>query len=245
MARRFNGTSSTYLEYGGAVVATTPLTMACWFKLDKDAGDGAQPLLSIGKTANNSRVRLYVGAAGTSQVRAEIQSTVGGRTATALGNAKPSVWSHGCGVWDDNTTQRAYRDGRNRVAASGGAITWDTPQLTNIGSYYFAGALEPTFIGLLADAAIWNVALTDAEVYLLGQGYSPQVIRPGSLVAYWPLSGQFSPAEIDVKGRFDATVNGAIPVITRRTPFVPLTQHHRSLGLTAAVAKKRFFLIPS
>lgn len=39
----------------------------------------------------------------------------------------------------------------------------------------------------LAELAWWNVELTDAEVALLAAGFSPQFIRPQSLVHYFPL----------------------------------------------------------
>ena len=41
--------------------------------------------------------------------------------------------------------------------------------------------------GRIAEAAIWNVELTDAEVAILGKGFSPPFIRPESLVFYAPL----------------------------------------------------------
>jgi hypothetical protein len=62
--------------------------------------------------------------------------------------------------------------------------------------------------GDIAEAAMWDVALGDDEVLMLGVGFSPLCIRPQSLVAYWPLVGRHSP-EIDMIGKFDMTVTGA------------------------------------
>ena len=44
----------------------------------------------------------------------------------------------------------------------------------------------------VAECALWNVALTAAEIDALAAGFSPLFIRPGSLVGYWPLGGAYS-----------------------------------------------------
>jgi hypothetical protein len=59
--------------------------------------------------------------------------------------------------------------------------------------------------GQIAEAAVWNVALSAAEIASLSKGFSPLLIRPASLVAYWPLIGRHDP-EIDPVGRFDMTL---------------------------------------
>ena len=41
--------------------------------------------------------------------------------------------------------------------------------------------------GQIAEAAIWNVALTDGEIASLAKGFKPTRIRPQSLVFYAPL----------------------------------------------------------
>lgn len=41
--------------------------------------------------------------------------------------------------------------------------------------------------GLLAECAIWSVALTDDEINSLAKGFKPSRIRPQSLVFYAPL----------------------------------------------------------
>ena len=56
----------------------------------------------------------------------------------------------------------------------------------------------PAGTGDLAEAAVWNVALTDAEVAALARGIHPFLIRPDALVAYWPILGRYSP-EINLK----------------------------------------------
>lgn len=41
--------------------------------------------------------------------------------------------------------------------------------------------------GMLAEAAVWDVILTDAEFFAMNKGVSPALIRPQSLVSYVPM----------------------------------------------------------
>jgi hypothetical protein len=59
----------------------------------------------------------------------------------------------------------------------------------------------------MAEVGIWNAALTDAEVAILALGYSPDQVRPASLVEYWKLIGRNSP-ETGIKG-YDMTLYNA------------------------------------
>lgn len=52
------------------------------------------------------------------------------------------------------------------------------------------------FDGRIAEVGLWTVTLSAAEVLALAKGVPPRRIRPGSLVAHWPLYG-YSP-EIDL-----------------------------------------------
>ena len=54
--------------------------------------------------------------------------------------------------------------------------------------------------GRLAHQAIWNVALTDAEILAMARGASPLQIRTTALLAYWPLWATAFP-EADVAGK--------------------------------------------
>jgi len=46
---------------------------------------------------------------------------------------------------------------------------------------------------LLANVAVWNVALVDDEISALDRGVFPRDIRPGALLAHWPLWGNKDP----------------------------------------------------
>lgn len=96
-----------------------------------------------------------------------------------------------------------------------------------------------------AEWAVWDVALTAAEVASLAKGFAPSLIRPASLVNYWPIIGKYSP-EIDVAGGGGLTLTGTAAashprvIYPRRRqvgmagsgaagPVVPVFVHHRKM----------------
>jgi hypothetical protein len=88
---------------------------------------------------------------------------------------------------------------------STGSRTVGTVNRTVIGATWISGGPGLHLNGRLAECAIWNVALTAAEIASLVKAFSPLLIRPASLVAYWPLIGRHDP-EICPKGGFDMTL---------------------------------------
>jgi hypothetical protein len=117
--------------------------------------------------------------------------------------AAVNTWYHAAGVVAASNLRTVY--------FNGGAGTPDTVSVSPTGvDRTIIGARFNTTLGLhwngkIAECAIWNVALGAAEIAALAKGFSPLLIRPTSLVAYWPLIGRTSP-EICPKGGFDMTV---------------------------------------
>ena len=83
--------------------------------------------------------------------------------------------------------------------------------------------------GHIAEAAIWNVALTAAEVTVLAKGVSPLFIRRQNLVAYWPLYGLHSP-ETDFSGNNRVMTLNNGPTRGNHPPVVPM-KWARSSGM--------------
>ncbi len=81
--------------------------------------------------------------------------------------------------------------------------------------------------GMLAEAAIWNVILTDDEFYALQKGVSPDQIRPESLIHYVPMARS---GAID-KVAAPWTVTG-----TAAQPHPRTNRPHRKLRYTPVAA---------
>ena len=76
-----------------------------------------------------------------------------------------------------------------------------------VGSYL--GNNNTSFNGPIAEVAVWSVALTAGEAAAYNAGCPAYMIRPKSLLGYWPLWGLVSP-EPDLSGlKFALTLTGA------------------------------------
>lgn len=147
-----------------------------------NGGVGGDPLQAITYTASSS-----------------IASTTSGYSA--------DTWHHGCAVFASATSRAAYLDGGNK----GTNATNHLPSGVNrsfVGTRILSGTRAFFLNGMVAEAGIWDIALSDAEVAALATGLSPLLVRPESLVAYWPLWGSSDP-EIDRVGGLGLAVTGA------------------------------------
>lgn len=192
MARSFNGTSDK-LQYSGAVISAMPLTIACWF-LPNNALANELVSISDGTLTNIWELRL---------VSSKVQANVGSIAASSSTTYTTGAWHHGAAVFASSSSRAAYLDGGNKgTNASGG--TNAGVNLTQIG----VGPSSKFFNGSLAEIAIWNVVLTDAEIAALATGVRPNRVRGANIVAYWPLFGLNSP-DIDYSGnKQNLTVTG-------------------------------------
>lgn len=207
MARSFNGTSD-YLIYATAIRTTTPLTFACWAKWNT-LGTNTM-LMTIGDNASTTtllnRFRLNKNASDILQAAAANTTTSGNSASGTI--AATNTWYHCAAVFTSSTSRLGYLDGVAGTANTT-SITPGSLDDTTIGASTFGSGSVGTYMnGQIAEAGIWSVALTADEIASLAKGVSPNFIRPASLLAYWPLIGNFSP-EIDLHGRFEMTVSGA------------------------------------
>lgn len=201
MARNFNGTSD-HLTYAGAVVAY-PYTFACWVRPTNLTGArdhmsaSAVGVDTIDWLQTNGTTHKYV-ASNSGSV------TIVGGTVTI------NQWFHSCIVVAGVADRRLFTDG---------AKVTSTTDIGNPGSGEFnlgryTGSVPAGlewFAGDLAEAAAWNIALSDADVAALNLGISPLFVRPDALTSYWPLLGQGSP-EPDFRGKKALTATGTTVV---------------------------------
>lgn len=235
MSRETLFTGTRYLWCDSTPVTTAPLTLATWFNAASITPD-VQIIFSVGSSSNSHAYRLYlVGSSLGTKVGARIKDAAGsGLAAYTASSYGANQWHHGCAVFQSNTVRSAYLDG----AAKGTASAANSPadlNLVSIGTSRYGTSTEYTFSGYLAEAAIWNVALTDNEVAILGRGYSPLLVRPQSLVAYWPLIGNESP-ETDLRGGYNLTVTGATKA---DHPRIILPAQRRLVSVPTAVPTTR------
>jgi len=117
-------------------------------------------------------------------------------TAYAGGTWDPAVttatfsadqWHHAAAVYVSSSQRHVYLDGANKGSSTVTAVP-SGQDTTSIGHIVFSTP-SGFFAGDIAEAAIWNTALSDAEIAILGSGFSPLCLthRLPNLVLYQDL----------------------------------------------------------
>jgi hypothetical protein len=202
MARLFASASSQYGAHGAAVITDVPLTMCCFYK--PTSVGTAQVPMGIGQSnSNNNRFTLNVSAANPAAVGATTKVAGSTPNATTSGLLVAGTRYHLAAVFATASDRRVYVDGGNKVTNTQ-TLAMSTLNWTTIGRVP-SNSVTNYADATIEEAAIWNVALTDDEILSLARGFSPLLIRPIALVAYWPLRGLLSP-EPDLVGGFAMTL---------------------------------------
>jgi len=222
MARSFSRASSQYLLTDPGPLAGTPSTLAVWFRRVSSPG-AVQFLMAANSTSEASGLELRLTSTyAVEAISVKTGTPVGSVTA---GTAASGTWALACGVFVNANSRTAYL---NAVAATANTVNSVVPTLntTSLGINYRSGSAGTGYLdGELAHAAIWNAALTQADIdrlYNGGIGVDPRSVRPDALVAYWPLLE--NDGDRDWWGQFNLTANNTPtyaqhpPVSMRSTP---------------------------
>lgn len=195
MARHFVAASQQHLYRNGVPVGGVPLTLSVWAKATSPT-----TLSSFGGTLckNITNGWFVVAVAAGKPWVYEYDGTTAGQIIGPTAMAA-NVWVHLCGVFHSDASRACFLNGGEKTL-EGTAVAPPGLDFTTVGMLIYNGALHPNFWdGDLAEFAIYNAALSDAEVAQLAAGNPASAVRPGSLAAYYPLLGTASP-EPDVKG---------------------------------------------
>lgn len=186
MAYNFNG-STQYLRatYStNALVGAWPVTM---FSRAKSTNMTATQIVSTYIYSNSpyNGLALYLsGAVGGDPVAFTRFGAGGGNVDSAVGYSS-GVWLAAAARVISNTVFDI--DVENTVTTGGTtSVAWQSASEMQIGGR-LQPALNTLLTGDVACVAMWNVALTDAEIASLVAGFSPRRVRPQSLVFYAPL----------------------------------------------------------
>ena len=235
MARAFTIASSASIIAGSAPVTAAPLTLACWFKADDltnnhtlvglfklNPGSGSESffLSASGATAGDPLQAL---TATSGDIYVSASSSIG---------YSSGVWQHACGVYPAANSRIIYLDGGNS-GSEGSSVTPSGIDRTYMGAFHYIGGTIYSNCSV-AEVGIWNIALSADDAASLAKGFSPLMVRPASLVAYYPLVGRYSP-EIELKAGNNGTVSAATQADHPRViyPSPPQTALFTDPGLTS------------
>ena len=200
----FDGTGD---NINGAFTTTRaqPVTLACWFK-------GAHPAaidcyLALGNNAATDTDTLYLRTAGTAnQYNAVSRGSAAGVEMASEVQSVGTAWTSLVGRFTSNTSREVFVNG----------ITFTD---LNVNSMVVAGVLKYIFSGTspsgvndaavrIAELAIWDVALSDADVTSYLGGTAASGINASHLIGYWPLStNSLTNLGTDAGGGLTATGN--------------------------------------
>lgn len=198
--------SSQYAEAASTPLpssSNTVFTLAAWYK-PSSISNGT--VLGCGSTSGSEYIAL--GMDGSGKVFIEVPAGDGLSTGTLTSGA----WSHIAGVQASATSRTGYLDG---VAGTAHTSSY-TPgpfNTTTIGGLMLSGSRLSFAGGDIAECAIWNVALTAAEVASLAAGFVPLLIRPASLVFYAECKGNSPERELIARRELTYGAAGAAPTI--------------------------------
>lgn len=211
MARLFTAASGEIAAYTTAAPLTgTPLTLVAWVKLTA-VRSVTQTVIGIHDKDSigiEGRQGWFIGINTGEQVVARTQvNTATAESVYVASTVGTTGFTHCAAVFASDASRIAYYNGLAATEETT-SRTPTLPDTVSIGGHlYNTSTIARTWDGDVAEAAIYNVGLTAAEVAMLAAGYSPLMVRPEALVAYWPLVGRNSP-ETDIVGKYDLTLTG-------------------------------------
>lgn len=172
--------TTEYLYNDGSILTGYPFTLSAWFNTTTNN----VALVGIGDpTLGDTFHEIVLNQSAVIRADSRAGGNIGQANITAAYTT--GTWNHACCVFTSASSRAAYLNGGNKGT--------DSTTIGFVGSRTAIGANVDSsatgkYTGLVAQVAIWSVALDDAEVASLGRGFSPLLIRPASLVGYWPLT---------------------------------------------------------
>lgn len=180
--------SSQYLYIAELIGGVEPFTIVGYYKSDSLTVD--QSIASLASSSDDIGF-FTLAAAGnragdyiTNNARDDGQGT-NEFTESAIAYTA-NIWQHAAAVFTSDTARDVYLNGGNKGSAAGTESADPSDNRTGIGCLY-RQSITWYFSGKLAEIAIWDVALSAAEIAQLAAGATPTTIQSGNLLAYWDL----------------------------------------------------------
>lgn len=160
----FDDGANEYLLITSPVLTSAPLSISCWF--NTDAATARMTLLALHSTVgpdNDSFSLEARGDVGGDPLRFVVRGGGANTFATTTTGFSTGTWHHGCAVEISPTNHNVYIDGGSKGTNAANR----TPAAINrtlIATLTGAGLF---FSGMVAEARIYNRALSDGEVWNL------------------------------------------------------------------------------
>lgn len=219
MARSFARASSQYLEIASNLGITgEPLSLALWYRYVTTTGAHALGgLYNVGSTGGSYGL-FVAGDVANDPLRAWKVSDGGTGSAYAQGgNNSVNKWTFGGASYVSDTSRFCYKD--TSSGSSGTNVADPTPSNWLLGAQRQSGGYSNYVDGAIAYPAVWNIDLTNEEWLMLAAGAHPFTVRPGNLIAFWPLDEKSGGAR-DIVGGYDLTASTSEPTWVPDPPIL-------------------------
>lgn len=208
MALAFTDSGSGYIGLGAATALelTGDMTVATWLNPDAQPGAANQGLITAADPNDPFTGWQFTFNRNGGYTLNFFSSGGGGFTGADTAWTE-DVWEHAA-YTAIGATGTFYKGG-----VADGSVSHTAPAGGSGADKFIAATAAGVNLlnGRLAEMAVWNVGLIAAEVAALSKGFSPSLIRPTSLVAYWSLNRPGTAHQVDHwKHGLTATVNGVI-----------------------------------
>jgi hypothetical protein len=187
MAFQFPLFDAVRLATTSSPVGAVPMTLACWFNTNTGSnGSGALMACGVASGTHRNQIQTTAQAGGTQTILANAIGASGVAGSTTESTASNSSWAHAAGVFASLTSRTAYLNGVAAIQGTADCGSQNQADSIVIGARW-ATTLGFFYEGTVAEAGIWNVALTNDEIASLADGFTCDRVRPQSLVFYAPL----------------------------------------------------------
>jgi concanavalin A-like lectin/glucanase superfamily protein len=197
VARQF--VSSSLQQWRGFnPIAAVPLTFAAWAKTSTTSGTQTVAAATHWDGSGNFVILdLNGGAVRCAHRGSDVTTSV------STGAYSTTDWFHAACMVSSASARAVFLNGvKTTDANSVGTLV--NINLFSIGELLQGGSGQAYMNGSIAEVGVWNAALDDAEINALAQGFSAFLVRPQSLMAYYPLFGNVAGGERDAwKSKFD------------------------------------------
>jgi hypothetical protein len=203
MAYEFAPASSQHLTTASSPVSGYPLTLAAWCMVDDLNTD--RIILAVNQSTTPFH-RITIFRSAFNEFRAQ---SFGSSNAAAAGSASSTgTWFHIAGVFASATSRIVYVNGIVAATDTSSSTINTLDEIIVGGRRATGGTVGLFWDGKVADAGIWNAALTADEIASLADGMTCDKVRPQSLVFYAPLVRDL----IDYKGGLTITNNNTATI---------------------------------
>lgn len=227
MSYLLNGTSEYF--HATAPATAAPLTISIWAK---EASTSQQGLLTLARSSGMEEA--FLAQTRSSGVhRAAVIINGSATNIDSIGSWTADAWHHYVLRIVSTTSRYSYFDGGNASAESTTSLAPSSIDTLGIGCRKPLNTPSTFFSGYIAEAAVFDEALSPADISDLYAGKNPQDFA--SLVGYWPLEDDTSaviggtlttvgsPTQDADHPTIDAPTGGGSPVIPA------ILRHHLNL----------------